>query len=982
MSKEDDIALRKKIAECLGRARKIVSNHRAEYYGTYRASGGGGTTSSNTTSTVPPQVLAEYQNVTQQANQVASQPLNQYGGQIVAGLTPDETAAFQSINSMQGISQPYTQAASGLVGQSTQAINPQTVTAQNIQNYESPYTQQVLNSTMAEENNQDAQQQAQLQGNAISSGAWGGDRSAVAQGILGGQQALANNATNAGILNQGYTQALQEANTQQQAGIGAQEATQGLQAQGALAENQLGTTALSNGLTGASAQLSAGQLQQQQAQSELNVPYEQFLQAQAYPFQTTGWLGNIAEGIGSNEGGSSTSSTTQPSEGLFGLKRGGGIIPHRASGGSDYPAGSTIGKTAVGPNNRYPVYNNGQVISYTSNPSAGIASSAPSTPAAPAQGSFTAHLAPTYSQFAASSPAGGGASYSGGIVPQLNSANQADLSAIYGGKFARGGIARKHFDAGGGDTSGILPAIAQVESGNDPYAVSSAGAGGTYQIMPETAADPGFGVTPLRDWDGTDPRTAPQAEQARFANDYHNAMLNRYNGDENSALMAYNGGPGRVDPVAAGIAPASSLPMETQQYPGKVMAAAGDGTDYYQRDLDASLPPPTPPVNAPDHPSNYISELPQNHEANPWLSVAAGVAGVLAGRSRNPLVDIGQGTLIGLNNYAGQQKTAEEQNYQEGNFKDNAQKLMDETNMQKQQFAEERLRDSQADQYHQGELQRQTQALQQGKNEVVKDMFGNATGTYNKNTAKFTPFASSGSGSSGVGANAITDVNGTPLTPMQMYGYKNLITKQQPKDMAAQNTILPSLIDQKNKVDDLVNQIPVASSGSIHTLQDFADRNQIPVFSDPARAGATVLQNYDSMGNVLDNIKSTFGGTGRVLSKEFEGLSKEMSVNQGASIPQKAIVVAHIQSRINDLIQNEMQRTQDIRSGQAYLPGYQSPEQKRLTAMMALKSGTPQPSPSPPSFPASVPAGSQWSPSRQQFRDSNGTIYDKSGNPI
>ena len=310
MSAKEDIALRRKIAEALLKARKIVANHKAEYAGVYFGSGGGGTTQSNTSTTVPPQVLAEYQKVTDQANQVAAAPLQQYQGQIVANQTAPETSAYNTINNMQGITAPYTAQANNLIGQGTQNINPNRVTSSDIQGYESPYTKDVLNSTMAAENNQDAQQQAQLQGNAISSGAWGGDRSAVAQGILGGQQALANNTTNAGILNQGYSQALQEANTQQQTGISAQEASQQLQESGGLAENQLGTSALNNGLTGASAQLAAGQAQQQQAQAELNVPYQQFLQQQAYPFQTTGWLGNIAEGIGSNSGGSGTSSTT------------------------------------------------------------------------------------------------------------------------------------------------------------------------------------------------------------------------------------------------------------------------------------------------------------------------------------------------------------------------------------------------------------------------------------------------------------------------------------------------------------------------------------------------------------------------------------------------------------------------------------------------------------------------------------------------
>jgi hypothetical protein len=100
----------------------------------------------------------------------------------------------------------------------------------------------------------------------------------------------------------------------------------------------------------------------------------------------------------------------------------------------------------------------------------------------------------------------------------------------------------------------------------------------------------------------------------------------------------------------------------------------------------SSMPAPTPPPNAPDHPANmpekndagYLTQMPTPHEPNPWLSVGAAVLGTLAGRSRNPLVDIGQGGLIGLNNYAAQTKTADEENYKQGDFAQNAQKLSNE----------------------------------------------------------------------------------------------------------------------------------------------------------------------------------------------------------------------------------------------------------------------------------------------------------------
>jgi len=67
---------------------------------------------------------------------------------------------------------------------------------------------------------------------------------------------------------------------------------------------------MNNALTGAGAQLNAGTLQQQLNQSALNVPYQQYQQQQAYPYQQAQWLANTSLGLGQGMGGSS--STTQP----------------------------------------------------------------------------------------------------------------------------------------------------------------------------------------------------------------------------------------------------------------------------------------------------------------------------------------------------------------------------------------------------------------------------------------------------------------------------------------------------------------------------------------------------------------------------------------------------------------------------------------------------------------------------------------------
>src|SRR4029079_4178335 len=100
----------------------------------------------------------------------------------------------------------------------------------------------------------------------------------------------------------------------------------------------------------------------------------------------------------------------------------------------------------------------------------------------------------------------------------------------------------------------LLSAQEWQESGGDPNAVSPKGAFTVAQIMPNTARDPGLGVTPL-DFNATD-RTA---EARRFQKDYMTDLLTHYGGDEEKALAAYNFGIGNVDK-------GRQYPTETRNY--------------------------------------------------------------------------------------------------------------------------------------------------------------------------------------------------------------------------------------------------------------------------------------------------------------------------------------------------------------------------------------------------------------------------------
>lgn len=117
------------------------------------------------------------------------------------------------------------------------------------------------------------------------------------------------------------------------------------------------------------------------------------------------------------------------------------------------------------------------------------------------------------------------------------------------------------------DMDNLLDALMIAESGGDPRAVSRAGAEGAYQIMPSTAAQPGFGVQPM---EGS--RFDPEASR-KFARQYLQAMIDRYDGDIEAALIAYNAGAGNADKFVAADRDYDVLPqtMQTQPYVDKIM---------------------------------------------------------------------------------------------------------------------------------------------------------------------------------------------------------------------------------------------------------------------------------------------------------------------------------------------------------------------------------------------------------------------------
>lgn len=315
-------------------------------------------TSSTATQAPPAYLNNAYQNLAATAQNVANTPLQQYQGQIVAGLAPQTLQGMQQVAANSNTAQPYYGMAANAAGASQNNVFngvPQ-YNQSTVNSYYSPYQQDVVNATQANINETNAEQQQQVVGNAVASGAWGGDRSAIAQSELARQQDLAGNQTMAQLQNTGFTNAQQQLNTQQQLQLGGNEAQNWLSSQAANLYSGIGANAQNSAIQGANANIASGQLQQQQNQQQLNVPYQQFLQQQAYPFQTTQYLANILTGLGGVAGGttngSSTTSAAAPSTlsqlaGLGTVAAGSGLFSGlgntASSGGLGNTASSAVG---------------------------------------------------------------------------------------------------------------------------------------------------------------------------------------------------------------------------------------------------------------------------------------------------------------------------------------------------------------------------------------------------------------------------------------------------------------------------------------------------------------------------------------------------------------------------------------------------------------------------------------------------------------
>jgi len=236
-------------------------------------------------------------------------PYMQYMGDRVAQFTPLQQQSYQNAALMQ--TAPQLQDASAMAGMAglgalnTQyTFNPANFNATTAQSMMNPYMQNVVERQQA-----DAQRQAdiarQTQGaQAARSGAFGGSGDYLMRGQANANLARQKGDIQAQGLNNAYTQAMQQYNTQNQLNAQQQQFGAGLGLQGLQTANQaasnlanIGQTQYGQNMGLLNLQNQFGGQQQQQVQNVLNNQYGDYLNAQNYPYKQLGFMSDMLRGL-------------------------------------------------------------------------------------------------------------------------------------------------------------------------------------------------------------------------------------------------------------------------------------------------------------------------------------------------------------------------------------------------------------------------------------------------------------------------------------------------------------------------------------------------------------------------------------------------------------------------------------------------------------------------------------------------------------
>jgi hypothetical protein len=236
-------------------------------------------------------------------------PYMQYMGERVAQFSPLQQQSYQNAALMQTAPQLGDATAmagtAGLGALNTQyTFNPANFDAATAKNMMNPYMQNVVERQQA-----DAQRQAdiarQAQGaQAARSGAFGGSGDYLMRAQAAGNLARQKGDIQAQGLNNAYGQAMGQYNTQNQLNAQQQQFGAGLGLQGLQTANQaasnlanIGQTQYGQNVGLLNLQNQFGGQQQGQAQNILTGQYQDYLNAQNYPYKQLGFMSDMLRGL-------------------------------------------------------------------------------------------------------------------------------------------------------------------------------------------------------------------------------------------------------------------------------------------------------------------------------------------------------------------------------------------------------------------------------------------------------------------------------------------------------------------------------------------------------------------------------------------------------------------------------------------------------------------------------------------------------------
>lgn len=226
--------------------------------------------------------IPEYQKQQQRslfgaAQAVANQPFVPYTGARVAGFNPDQLRQFQATRGLFETGMQY-DPMSGLAGLA-QAPTPSLLET-DISAYQSPYTQQVIDTTLGDIRREQDIAQRKAQESAIRAGAFGGSRSAIMEAEATRPYVEQAARTAAGLREAGFGRALGAAESDIERQMRGRQFQAGLL--GGLQTEQARRLGMLGGI---------GAQQQALQQRGLDVPYQEFQRALAYGPQQIGLLG-------------------------------------------------------------------------------------------------------------------------------------------------------------------------------------------------------------------------------------------------------------------------------------------------------------------------------------------------------------------------------------------------------------------------------------------------------------------------------------------------------------------------------------------------------------------------------------------------------------------------------------------------------------------------------------------------------------------